>query len=162
MSAILYQYEAQLNNGQQKSLQDYQGKVLLVVNTASKCGFTPQYTGLQALYEQYNDRGFEVLAFPCDQFGHQEPGSDQQIEQFCSLNFKLSFGLFGKVNVNGKDAHPLFTYLKQAAPGLLGSEVIKWNFTKFLINQHGEVVNRYAPTTKPEQISHDIEALLDS
>lgn len=162
MTENIYQFEAKLNNGQIKSLGDYQGKVLLVLNTASKCGFTPQYTGLQELYQQYQSQGFEVLGFPCDQFGHQEPENDQQIKQFCSLNFNLSFDLFAKVEVNGPHAHPVFAFLKHSAPGILGSTRIKWNFTKFLINKQGEVVKRYAPTTKPRQISQDIEIQLNS
>ena len=162
MTENIYQLESKLNNGHLKSLQDYNGKVLLVLNTASKCGFTPQYTGLQDVYQQYQSQGFEVLGFPCDQFGHQEPGSDEQIEQFCSLNFNLTFDLFAKVEVNGPNSHPLFAFLKRAAPGILGSTGIKWNFTKFLINKQGEVVKRYAPATKPQQISHDIEIQLKS
>ncbi|MFQ3236190.1 MAG: glutathione peroxidase [Paraglaciecola sp.] len=161
MSANIYQFEAKLNNGQVKSLQEYKGKVLLVVNTASKCGFTPQYGELQELYQQYQSQGLEILGFPCDQFGHQEPGNDEQIEAFCSLNFNLSFYLFAKVEVNGPHSHPIFTFLKHAAPGILGSKRIKWNFTKFLINKHGEVVKRYAPATKPQQITQDIATQLN-
>jgi glutathione peroxidase len=161
MAGNIYQFKAKLNNGQVKSLQEYKGKVLLVINTASKCGFTPQYNGLQKLYQKYQSRGLAVLGFPCDQFGHQEPGSDEQIEQFCSLSFNLSFDLFSKVDVNGPHSHPMFTFLKHAAPGIMGSKRIKWNFTKFLINKQGEVVKRYAPATKPQQISQDIEAQLN-
>ncbi|GAC14318.1 glutathione peroxidase [Aliiglaciecola lipolytica E3] len=149
-----------LNNGELKPLSDYQGKVLLIVNTASKCGFTPQYDGLQALYTKYKAQGLEVLGFPCDQFGHQEPGSDSEIEQFCSLNFNLDFPLFKKSDVNGKNASPLYEFLKNQAPGLLGSKSVKWNFTKFLVNKEGKVVGRYAPKTKPGAIEKDIEALL--
>ena len=147
-------------NGSEVSLADKLGKVVLVVNTASKCGFTPQYDGLEALWKQYGDRGFEVLAFPCNQFGAQEPGSADEIEQFCKVNFGLSFPLMGKIEVNGPGATPLYQWLKGEAPGLLGSKGIKWNFTKFLIGRDGKVVRRYAPTDKPEAIAKDIEKLL--
>ena len=157
-----YQLSAQLNNGQDKPMKDFEGKVVLVVNTASQCGFTPQYKGLQALYEKYAERGLVVLAFPCNQFGHQEPGDEAKIREFCDLQFNISFPLFKKVEVNGNDTHPVFQYLKSSAPGLLGSESIKWNFTKFLVNRKGEVVERYAPTTKPEAIEKDIIALLNA
>ena len=156
----LYTHPITLNNGEQTTLEQYKGKVLLIVNTASKCGFTPQYEGLEALYKKYENRGFEVLGFPCDQFGHQEPGSDSDIAQFCSLNFGVSFPLFKKTNVNGPDANPLFEALKQGAPGLLGTKRIKWNFTKFLVNAEGKVLKRYAPTVKPESIEKDIVKLL--
>lgn len=156
----LYTHPITLNNGEQTTLEQYKGKVLLIVNTASKCGFTPQYEGLEALYKKYKDRGFEVLGFPCDQFGHQEPGSDSDIAQFCSLNFGVSFPLFKKTNVNGPDANPLFEALKQDAPGLLGTKRIKWNFTKFLVNAEGKVLKRYAPNVKPESIEKDIVKLL--
>ena len=147
-------------DGQQKTLADFDAKVLLVVNTASQCGFTPQYKGLEALWKRYRDRGLVVLGFPCDQFGHQEPGNESQIATFCERNFGVSFPLFAKVQVNGGDAHPLFVQLKQRAPGLLGSKAIKWNFTKFLIGRNGLVVERYAPTTEPADIGPDIERLL--
>lgn len=160
MAENIYQFEATLNNGKTISMADYQGKVLLIVNTASKCGFTPQYEGLQALYDQYQTQGFEVLAFPCDQFGHQEPGSNEEIAQFCDLSFKTRFPLFEKIDVNGNNAHPLYQHLKQAAKGILGTQKIKWNFTKFLVNKQGEVIKRYASTTKPAAIAADIEALL--
>lgn len=156
----LYTHPITLNNGEQTTLEQYKGKVLLIVNTASKCGFTPQYEGLEALYKKHKDRGFEVLGFPCDQFGHQEPGSDSDIAQFCSLNFGVSFPLFKKTNVNGPDANPLFEALKQDAPGLLGTKRIKWNFTKFLVNAEGKVLKRYAPTVKPEAIEKEIGKLL--
>lgn len=159
--ANFYELGAQLNNGKQQPMSDFQGKVVLVVNTASQCGFTPQYKGLQALYEKYVERGLVILAFPCNQFGHQEPGDETKIREFCDLQFNISFPLFKKVEVNGNDTHPLFQHLKAAAPGLLGSESIKWNFTKFLISRGGEVVERYAPTTKPEAIEKDILALLE-
>ncbi len=148
------------NRGEALDLKDKLGKVLLVVNTASKCGFTPQYEGLEKLYEDYGDRGFEVLGFPCNQFGAQEPGSAEEIAEFCKANFGVTFPLMAKVDVNGDDASPLFDWLKKEAPGLMGSKAIKWNFTKFLIDRDGEVVRRYAPTDKPERIAEDIEALL--
>lgn len=153
-------FSAVLANGEPKNLNDYQGKVLLIVNTASKCGFTPQYTGLESLHQTYGERGFSVLAFPCNQFGGQEPGSEEEIQSFCDLNYQTSFPLFSKIEVNGAASHPLYAHLKEQAPGVLGSKRIKWNFTKFLVNQHGEVVKRYAPSTKPEAIASDIEALL--
>jgi glutathione peroxidase len=153
-------FTATLPNGQTLSLAEKAGKVLLVVNTASKCGFTPQYAGLETLSQQYGPRGFEVLAFPCNQFGAQEPGSAEEIDQFCQVNFGLTFPLMGKVEVNGPAATPLYQWLKAEAPGLLGSKGIKWNFTKFLIDRSGKVVRRYAPTAKPEDIAADIEALL--
>ena len=141
-------------------LSIYRGKVLLIVNTASKCGFTPQYKGLQTLFEQYTERGLVVLGFPCDQFGHQEPGTETEINSFCELNYGVSFPLFAKIEGNGKDAHPLFAHLKAQAPGLLGSEGIKWNFTKFLVDREGRTVARYAPATTPAAIAKDIEKLL--
>lgn len=147
-------------SGDQKTLADYAGKVVLVVNTASKCGFTPQYKGLEALWQAYKDRGLVILGFPCNQFGQQEPGDDAAISQFCELNFGVTFPLFRKVEVNGSNAHPLFVQLKKRAPGLLGSQAIKWNFTKFLINRDGQSVKRYAPATKPEALKTAIEALL--
>ena len=153
-------FSAVLANGEPKNLSDYQGKVLLIVNTASKCGFTPQYTGLESLHQTYGERGFSVLAFPCNQFGGQEPGSEEEIQSFCDLNYQTSFPLFSKIEVNGATSHPLYAHLKEQAPGVLGSKRIKWNFTKFLVNQEGEVVKRYAPSTKPEAIASDIEALL--
>lgn len=156
----LYEHPITLNNGEQTTLEQYKGKVLLIVNTASKCGFTPQYEGLETLYKKYHDNGFEILGFPCDQFGHQEPGSDEDIAQFCSLNFGVSFPLFKKTNVNGPDANPLFEELKKEAPGLLGTKRIKWNFTKFLVDAQGKVLKRYAPTVKPEAIEKDIVKLL--
>ena len=158
----LYEHAITLNNGEQTTLEQYKGKVLLIVNTASKCGFTPQYEGLESLHKKYNDKGFEILGFPCDQFGHQEPGSDEDIAQFCSLNFGVSFPLFKKTNVNGPDANPLFDELKNEAPGLLGTKRIKWNFTKFLVNAQGKVLKRYAPTVKPEAIEKDIAKLLSA
>ena len=147
-------------NGEPKTLADYAGKAVLVVNTASKCGFTPQYKGLEALWQQYKDQGLVILGFPCNQFGQQEPGDETAISEFCELNFGVTFPLFKKVEVNGSNAHPLFVQLKKRAPGLLGSRGIKWNFTKFLIGPDGQNVKRYAPTTKPEALRGDIEALL--
>lgn len=160
MASTVYDFTCQTPAGKEQSLDKYRGKVLLVVNTASKCGFTPQFAGLEALYEKYHDRGFEILGFPCNQFGKQDPGNNDEIMEFCQLNYGVSFPMFGKVEVNGGGADPLFKYLKKAAPGTLGLEGIKWNFTKFLINSEGEVVKRYAPTTKPQDIADDIEALL--
>lgn len=156
----VYEFEAKLSNGTKKSLKEYEGKVLLIVNTASKCGFTNQYDGLEKLYKEYKEQGFEVLGFPCNQFGGQEPGADEQISEFCSLNFGVSFPLFSKVDVNGDDAHPLFNYLKKEASGFLGSKKIKWNFTKFLVDKNGNVVKRYASTKKPEDIASQIEKAL--
>jgi glutathione peroxidase len=161
MTNNIYQFAASLNNGQEIQLDQYAGKVLLIVNTASQCGFTPQYEGLQSLYTQYQAQGFEVLGFPCDQFGHQEPGTDGEIEQFCSLKFNVNFPLFKKIEVNGSNTTPLYQHLKSSAPGLLGSKSIKWNFTKFLVDKQGKVIKRYASTTKPAELSADIEALLN-
>lgn len=141
-------------------MSSYEGKVVLVVNTASACGFTPQYEGLQKLYGQYQEQGLEVLAFPCNQFGKQEKGSDDEIKSFCDLNFNISFPLFSKIEVNGDNAHPIYQHLKQEAPGILGTKKIKWNFTKFLIGKNGQVIKRYAPTTKPQDIEADIKAEL--
>lgn len=156
----IYGFSATTLRGEERSLADYRGQVLLIVNTASKCGLTPQYKGLQALYEQFRDRGLVILGFPCDQFGHQEPGSEAQISEFCEINYGVSFPMFGKIEVNGSNAHPLYQHLKEQAPGLLGSKGIKWNFTKFLVNRDGDVVKRYAPTDKPEKLAKDIETLL--
>lgn len=147
-------------DGTTTDLSPYAGKVLLIVNTASKCGFTPQYEGLEALYRKYGDRGFAVLAFPCNQFGAQEPGDAEEIASFCRLTYDVTFPVFAKIEVNGADAAPLFRHLKKEAKGVLGSEAIKWNFTKFLVDRSGNVVERYAPTTRPEAIEKDIERLL--
>ena len=155
----IYDLSATLNNGKEKKISAYKDKVLLIVNTASKCGFTPQYEGLQKLYGQFHDQGFEVLAFPCDQFGHQEPGSDADIKSFCDMNYGVEFPLFSKIDVNGTNEHPLYKFLKGEKGGLLGDS-IKWNFTKFLVDKNGEVAERYAPTTPPERIAADIEKLL--
>ncbi|MCQ9282198.1 glutathione peroxidase [Priestia aryabhattai] len=156
----VYEYSAKTIKDEDVSLFNYQGDVLLIVNTASKCGFTPQYKDLQALYEEEKENGLTVLGFPCNQFGGQEPGSSNDIEQFCELNYGVSFPMFAKVDVKGEHAHPLFTYLTEQAPGLLGSKAIKWNFTKFLVNRQGEVVKRYAPQTAPKDIQKDIKELL--
>jgi glutathione peroxidase len=156
----VYEYEATSLDGKPVRLADYTGKVLLVVNTASECGFTPQFEGLEKLYEQYRDRGLVVLGFPCNQFGEQEPGSAAEIGAFCQKNYGVSFPMFEKIDVNGDAAHPLYRWLKENARGVLGSERIKWNFTKFLVDRSGQVKARYAPVTKPEQLAKDIEALL--
>ena len=153
-------FTVRTTRGEDLDLKDKLGKVLLVVNTASKCGFTPQYDGLEKLYDQYKDRGFEVLGFPCNQFGAQEPGNSDEIAEFCKLNFGVTFPLMEKVDVNGDQASPLFDWMKGEAPGLMGSKSIKWNFTKFLIDRQGNVVKRYAPQDKPERIAKDIEGLL--
>ncbi|MCG4453567.1 glutathione peroxidase [Pseudomonas sp. MMS21-TM103] len=160
MSNELFDIPVTTIKGEQKTLADFGGKAVLVVNTASKCGFTPQYKGLENLWQQYKDKGLVVLGFPCNQFGKQEPGNEGAISEFCELNFGVSFPLFKKVDVNGSDAHPLFVKLKKNAPGLLGSQGVKWNFTKFLISTDGKQVKRFAPTTKPEDLTAEIEALL--
>jgi len=159
-SGKLYDIEVQRIDGARQRLSEFAGKVLLVVNVASKCGFTPQYEGLEALYRRYADQGFVVLGFPCDQFGHQEPGDEAQIENFCRLQYDVTFPMFAKIQVNGEGAHPLYKLLKQSAPGFLGTQRIKWNFTKFLVDRQGRVVNRYATNVKPESLAKDIEALI--
>ena len=156
----IYDHSAKLNNGSDQSLADYRGHVLLIVNTASQCGFTPQYKGLQGLYAKYRDRGLEVLGFPCDQFGHQEPGDEKEIQNFCKLTYDVNFPMFAKTEVNGSNAHPLFKALKKEAPSLLGTGAIKWNFTKFLLDKDHNVVRRYGPAEKPESLALDIEAVL--
>jgi glutathione peroxidase len=160
MTQTIYTFGAENFKNEAVDFAKYQGKTLLIVNTASACGFTPQYAGLEALYQQYKDQGFEVLAFPCNQFGKQEKGDNTEIKQFCDLNFNISFELFSKIEVNGENTHPLYQHLKSEAPGILGSKGIKWNFTKFLVNNQGEVIKRYSPTTKPADIATDIAALL--
>jgi len=147
-------------DGKAEKVGDYAGKAMLVVNVASKCGFTPQYAGLEALYRRYRDKGFVVLGFPCDQFGHQEPGDEKEIQNSCSTRYDVSFPMFAKTEVNGESAHPLYKAIKTEAPGLMGTPSIKWNFTKFLIDKQGKVVKRYAPTDKPEDLARDIEPLL--
>jgi glutathione peroxidase len=156
----IYDLTADSLSGAPTDLARYRGKVLLIVNTASKCGFTPQYQGLEAVYQQFRERGVEVLGFPCNQFGNQEPGDAGEIGAFCEKNYGVTFPVFAKVDVNGAHAHPLFVKLKHDAPGILGTQRIKWNFTKFLVGRDGKVVTRYAPTTKPESIAADIERLL--
>ena len=156
----VYDFQATALDGKPVDLAQYRGKVLLIVNTASKCGFTPQYQGLENVYRELHGRGLEVLGFPCNQFGSQEPGTEEEIGAFCEKNYGVSFPMFAKVDVNGDDAHPLWKFLKGEAPGVLGTEGIKWNFTKFLIGRDGKVAKRYAPTTKPEEIAGDIERLL--
>jgi glutathione peroxidase len=160
--AGIYAFEAKTIDGKTQKLADYKGKALLIVNVASKCGFTPQYTGLEALYRKHKEEGFAVLGFPCDQFGHQEPGDEAEIKSFCSLHYDVSFPLFAKIEVNGEDAHPLYKFLKSERTGLLGSEAIKWNFTKFLVDKQGNVVKRYAPQDKPESLEKDLEPLLQA
>jgi glutathione peroxidase len=157
--AGIYEFKAKSLAGEDIPLKRFEGQVLLIVNTASACGFTPQYRGLEALYQTLHPRGFSVLGFPCNQFGNQEPGDAKQIEQFCSTNFAISFPMFAKIDVNGSNAHPLFDYLKREKAGLLGPS-IKWNFTKFLVDRSGKVVARHAPTAKPEGLTREIEALL--
>ncbi|QYJ87205.1 glutathione peroxidase [Shewanella mesophila] len=157
----IYDFSVTRIDGSEQPMSDFKGKVLLIVNTASKCGFTPQYKALQALYDTYGPERFAVLGFPCNQFGKQEQGDESEISQFCELNFGVSFPLFAKIEVNGDDASPLYRYLKKQAKGLLGSESIKWNFTKFLVNSHGEVLERFAPTTAPESLEQKIKSLLN-
>ena len=156
----IYEMPVQTAGGEVKTLAEYLGQVMLIVNTASKCGFTPQYKGLETLYRKYASPGFVVLGFPCNQFGAQEPGDITEIQNFCSLTYDVTFPLFAKIDVNGSDASPLFQYLKSAAKGVLGSEAIKWNFTKFLVDRRGTVRGRYAPTITPESLEKDIEAAL--
>jgi glutathione peroxidase len=156
----VFDFQAISLDGTPVDLARFRGKVLLIVNTASECGFTPQYAGLEKLYEQFKDRGLVVLGFPSNQFGKQEPGSEAEIGAFCEKNYGVTFPMFAKVDVNGDDAHPLYQHLKQEAPGVLGTQAIKWNFTKFLINKDGSVAERYAPQTKPDQITGDIKRLL--
>ncbi|OQP07359.1 glutathione peroxidase [Geobacillus sp. 46C-IIa] len=156
----VYEFSAKTIRGEEQPLSAYRGHVLLIVNTASRCGFTPQYQELQQLYDEYQNRGFVVLGFPCNQFGGQEPGTEEEIEQFCQLNYGVTFPLFAKVDVNGGSAHPLFQHLKEQAPGALGTKTIKWNFTKFLVDRNGQVVARFAPQTKPSELKEEIEKLL--
>ena len=156
----LFDFDVKTIDGNVQKLNAYKGTALLIVNVASKCGFTPQYSGLESLHRKLHGRGFSVLGFPCDQFGHQEPGDEAEIKQFCSLNYDVSFPMFAKIEVNGEGAHPLYKFLKEQKTGLLGIGAIKWNFTKFLVDKQGNVVKRYAPTNKPEEIEKDIAPLL--
>jgi glutathione peroxidase len=156
----IYHHRARTLDGRDVSLEDYRGKVLLIVNTASKCGFTPQFNGLEALYRRYKDKGFEILGFPCNQFAGQEPLDEAGIATFCSTTYPVSFPMFAKVDVNGPGTHPLYQHLKDEAPGLLGSRAVKWNFTKFLVNREGQPVERFAPTVTPEQLAPRIAKLL--
>ena len=158
--STVYDLTASLLDGSNKSLADFSGQVLLVVNTASKCGFTPQYEGLEALYRKYQSQGFAVLGFPCNQFGGQEPGDAAAIARFCSLTYDVTFPMFGKIDVNGADAHPLYRFLKGEAKGVLGTEAIKWNFTKFLVDREGTVTERFAPSVAPDQLAKEIDKLL--
>ena len=158
----IYQFEAELLEGETKALADYKGKVMLIVNTASKCGFTPQFAGLEKLYEKYKPQGLEILGFPCNQFGGQDPGTNKEIGAFCQRNYGVNFPMFAKVDVKGPEAHAIFRFLTREAKGILGSQNIKWNFTKFLVGRNGEVLGRYAPTTKPEALEADIEKALAS
>jgi glutathione peroxidase len=159
MDQSIFDFSVPTPSGE-KSLSTYKGKATLIVNTASRCGYTPQYTGLQSLYDKYKSKGFEVLAFPCNQFGEQEPGDDTEIKSFCEMNYSINFPIFKKIEVNGSGTHPLYKFLKDQAPGLLGLKDIKWNFTKFLVDKDGKVIKRYAPMTKPEEIDEDIEKIL--
>jgi glutathione peroxidase len=156
----LYDIDLVTIDGKPQKMEDYRGKTLLIVNVASQCGFTPQYEGLQALYDKFKDKGFVVLGFPCNQFGQQEPGGEAEIERFCTRNYRITFPMFAKIDVNGVKAHPLYTYLKSEKPGILGTEAIKWNFTKFLVDSDGMVLRRYAPNDKPEAIEADLAARL--
>ena len=156
----VYDFECKTASGETKSLKEYAGKVMLVVNTASKCGFTPQFEGLEELHEKYGKRGLAILGFPCNQFGHQDPGSDAEILGFCQTKYDVKFPMFAKVEVNGKNADPLYKHLKSEAPGLLGSEGIKWNFTKFLVDKDGKVLERFAPTVTPKELEKKLAALL--
>jgi len=160
MEKTVYDFTVKTAAGTDYALGELKGKVTLIVNVASKCGFTPQYDGLEALFKKFKDKGFVVLGFPCNQFGSQEPGSNEEIQDFCRLNFVVTFPVLRKIDVNGEGAAPLYSHLKAAAPGLLGSEAIKWNFTKFLVGKEGEVRGRYAPQTKPEDLAADIEKVL--
>jgi len=160
MAEGIYGFTSKGLQGEEISLEQYKGKLLLVVNTASNCGFTPQYSGLEELYQKYKDAGLVILGFPCNQFGHQEPGSSEDIGEFCQKNYGVTFQMFQKVDVNGDSAAPIFKFLKNQAPGILGTEKIKWNFTKFLVDQQGKVLKRYAPKDTPAQIEKDISSLL--
>ena len=162
MTATVYNFHSKTIDGADVALSDYQGKVLLIVNVASKCGFTPQYKGLETLYRQYKARGFEILAFPCNQFGGQEPATEPEIKQFCRSEYDVTFPIFSKIDVNGQGAHPLYKFLEDQRPGVLGTKRIKWNFTKFLVDRRGNPIRRYSPRNKPEDIALDIERLLNT
>jgi glutathione peroxidase len=156
----VYDFSAKSLSGSPVSLEEFKGQVLLIVNTASKCGMTPHYAGLEQLFEKYKDKGFSVLGFPCNQFGHQEPGTAEEIRSFCDTSYKITFPMFDKINVNGDQTHPLYAYLKEAAPGVLGTKDIKWNFTKFMVGRDGRAMHRYAPTTTPASIEGDLVKIL--
>jgi glutathione peroxidase len=158
----IYEFEVERLNGDRADLREYEGKVMLIVNTASECGFTPQFAGLEKLYEKFAGRGLAVLGFPCNQFGHQDPGSNEQIGAFCQKNYGVSFPMYAKIDVNGGGAHPLYRHLTHQKRGLLGTRRIKWNFTKFLVDKHGNVIARYAPNTKPERLEQKIQTLLSA
>lgn len=157
----IYDFKVKTINGEETTLEAYRGKVMLIVNVASQCGFTSQYEGLEALYQKYKDKGLVVLGFPCNQFGAQEPGSEQEIQNFCRVNFGVTFPMFSKINVNGDDTHPLYAYLKSEQKGILGSESIKWNFTKFLVDKEGKIVARFASATSPQSLEEEIQKLLN-
>lgn len=156
----IYDFHVKTINGEETTLEQYKGKVILIVNVASKCGYTPQYDGLEALYKKYKDEGLVVLGFPCNQFGSQEPGSEAEIQNFCRVNFGVTFPMFSKIKVNGEETHPLYRYLKSEQPGILGTEAIKWNFTKFLVDREGRVVERFGSSTRPSELEEKIEGLL--
>lgn len=156
----IYEFDVRTIDGREMSMSEFRDQILLVVNVASKCGFTPQYAGLEALYRRHKDRGLRVLGFPCDQFGHQEPGGEEEIRGFCSTTYEVTFPMFAKIEVNGGNSHPLYRFLKSARKGVLGTEAIKWNFTKFLVGRDGTVLERYAPAVTPERIEHDVLPLL--
>ncbi len=160
MSTSLHEFKVKNVQGQETALDQFKGKAMLVVNVASKCGFTPQYEGLEKLYKQYHERGLAILAFPCNQFGAQEPGNNEDIQDFCKMSYGVSFPVMAKIDVNGKAAAPVYQFLKESCPGILGTEAIKWNFTKFLVGKDGKVIERYAPTVKPEELNKDIEKVL--
>lgn len=160
--STVYDFEADTIQGSTNKLEQYRGKVLLIINTASKCGLTPQFEGLEELHNQYKDKGLQIIGFPCNQFGHQDPGSNDEIQEFCQMNYGVSFPMYAKIDVNGGDTHPLYQHLKSEAPGLMGSKKIKWNFTKFLVNKEGKVIKRFAPATKPEKLAAAIETALGS
>lgn len=160
MSQSVHEFKAKTIDGKEVSLSDYKGKTLLIVNVASKCGFTPQYKDLEEIYREYKGQGLEILAFPCNQFGSQEPGDENEIKNFCSLSYDVTFPMFAKVDVNGDNAHPLYNYLKESLPGILGTKAVKWNFTKFLVDKNGTPVERFAPNDKPKDLLEKIKKIL--